>query len=510
MPRASVIRTGALLLVPLLLLGAAAAWIVHDRGLPFLSVSEMTMGTGVGAKLACSGVYLQGRAPEAVIARDLRPFMAPLLSHARFEFDASAATASASYFGFFKRTALYRPGLGCTLMIDTTRDELLAQSRALAAPPAPPDPQARWPRGRDVAPAPSVEGLDHAALAQAIDAAFAEDTPGVTIDTRALLVVHRGRLIAERYAPGFGPDSRFLAWSASKSITSALIGTLVTDGVLALDAPAPIAAWREPGDPRGAITLRHMLTMTDGLDFVEHPYGPGNDSTNMLFKVPDMAAYTARKPLAHPPGTHWSYSSGTTNLLSQILFDAAGGELPALQRYVWERFFAPAGMHSAVFEVDVSGAQVGSSYFYASARDWARFGLLLLNGGRINGRQLLSPAYVAFATTPITQAPDRRYGGQFWLNAGDPAAPEKRELPDAPRDLYMAAGFNDEYIIVVPSRDAVIVRAGWTNGGRFDLNRHVAAILAALPAGTGDDPAGSPSPNTVSAAPAAETTGDSS
>ncbi|MFN2287145.1 MAG: serine hydrolase domain-containing protein [Chromatocurvus sp.] len=484
MPRSAKLRISGLLLALLILLSAACAWFIHDRGLPVLSVSAMTMGAGAGAKLACSGVYLQGRAPEVVVERDLRPLLAPLLTHAHFAFDAARATASASYFGLFKRTALYRPGLGCTLMIDTTRDELLAQSSAIAAPPADPDPQAPWPLGRGVEPVRPEEALNRSALAQAIDAAFAEDTPGVTIDTRALVVVHRGKLVAERYAPGFDPDSRFLAWSASKSVTSALIGTLVTDGVLALDAPAPIAAWRAPGDPRGAITLRQLLTMTDGLDFVEHPYAPGNDSTNMLFKAPDMAAYTASKPLAHPPGSHWSYSSGTTNLLSQIIFDAVGGDLPSLQRYVRERFFGPAAMHSAVFEVDVSGAQVGSSYFYATARDWARFGLLFLNKGMINGRQLLSPDYVVFATTPIEQLPDGRYGGQFWLNAGDPAAPEKRRLPDAPRDIYMAAGFNDEYIVVVPSRDTVIVRAGWTNGGRFDLNRHVAAILAALPTET--------------------------
>ena len=481
MSRSNRLRAAWAALALIVLLGGAGLWIAQERDLPFLSPSAMRMGAGVGAKLACSGVYLQGRAPAAVIERDLRPFQAPLLAHTRFTFDAAQATATASYFGFFARTALYRPGLGCTLMIDTDRETLLAQSAALVPPPAQEDLQPSWPAKLAAAGYEDPASIDRGALEAALEAAFTEDTPGVSMDTRAMLVLHDGRLVAERYAPGFGPESRFLAWSASKSITSALIGTLVTDGVLELDSPAPIAAWRAPGDPRGAITLRQLLTMTDGLAFVEHPYAPGNDSTNMLFKEPDMAAYAAAMPLAHEPGAHWSYSSGTTNLLSQILFDAAGGSLPALQAYVWRRFFEPAGMYGAVFEVDVSGAQVGSSYFYGTARDWARFGLLFLNGGAIGGRQLLSPGYVEFATSPIDQAPKGMYGGQFWLNAGDPAEPTKRELPDVPRSVFMASGFNDEHIVVAPSHDAVIVRAGWTNGGRFDLNRHVAAILDALP-----------------------------
>ncbi|MBN7797638.1 serine hydrolase domain-containing protein [Parahaliea mediterranea] len=453
-----------------------------------------TMGAGAGAKLACSGVYLQGRAPDQVVERDLRPFNSPLLARASFSFDAGSQTASAEYYGFFKRTALYRPGLGCTLMIDADRADLLAQAEGIPIPQMPAASAEAWPAGRGAGLADLPAGASKLALEAAIDAAFAEDAPGTTIDTRALVVVQDGRLIAERYAPGFDRESRFLAWSASKSITSALIGTLVTDGELDLDAAAPIPAWRSDDDARGAITLRHLLTMTDGLAFVEHPYGPGNDSTNMLFKEADMAAYTAARPLAHDPGTHWSYSSGTTNLLSQILFDSAGSNLAGLQDFVWSRFFGPAGMHSSVFEVDVSGAQVGSSYFYATARDWARFGLLFLNEGEINGQQLLSPEYVRFAVTPIAQAPEGRYGGQFWLNAGDPQDPGKRFLPDAPRDLFMAAGFNGQFIVVVPSRNTVIVRAGWTNGeAAFDINRHVAAILAALPeVGAETGPAAAP------------------
>lgn len=467
-------------LISLATLCAVGVWLIQQRNLPFLSASAMAMGAGAGAKLACSGVYLQERAPQDVVDRDLRPLMSPLLAHARFEFDAEAGTASASYFGFFRRTALYRPGLGCTLLIDTDRDALLAQAASLQPVPLPVPSQQPWPEGQAGLTAELSSDVDQPALAAAVDAAFAEDTPGVTMDTRAVLVVQGGRLVAERYAPGFGPDSRFLAWSASKSITSALVGTLISDGVLSLDAPAPIAYWQDSEDPRRGITLRHLLTMTDGLGFVEHPYSPGTDSTNMLFREPDMSAYATSRPLIHEPGTHWSYSSGTTNILSQLLFDTVGGSLSKLQEYIWKRFFAPSGMHSAVFEVDVSGAQVGSSYFYATARDWARFGLLFLNNGSINGQQLLSPEYVAFATTPIDQAPKGIYGGQFWLNAGDFAEPGERLLPEAPRDVYLASGFNGNYIVVAPSHDAVIVRAGWTNGGSFDLNRHVAAILSAL------------------------------
>ena len=432
-----------------------------------------------GAKLACSGVYLMGRTPEEVIRRDVNKFD-PAMKLASFQFDDVHQIASATVLGIIERSALYRPGIGCTLMVDTTVEQLLIQAEGIEVARQSPRPQA-WPEGDVVTLPRRGKNIDWQQLDQGIDDAFEDLTENKTVDTRAVLVVHDGKIIAERYADGFDNKSRFLSWSASKSITSALIGTLVTDGKLALHAPAPVVEWALKDDPRHAISLHHLLTMTTGLEFSEN-YIPGNDSTEMLFSQAQMGGYAANKPLAFPPGTLWAYSSGTTNILSRILFDTTGGNLKSVHDYAWQRFFKPLGMTSAVFEPDVRGAFVGSSYFHATAQDWARFGLLYLNRGRVGDQQLLSGDWVSYSHTPTPLAPQGKYGAQFWLNAGNPSRDEGLMMPNLPKDTYMAMGFNDENIVIVPSKNAVVIRLGWsTSGTRFDTNRHFSAILAALP-----------------------------
>src|SRR6185312_434641 len=275
---------------------------------------------------------------------------------------------------------------------------------------------------------------------------------------------------------GYGPGTRFLGWSASKSVTAALIGTLVDAGKLDLFSPAPVKEWKWPGDPRGQITLAELLNMSSGLDFRE-PYDPGSDSTRMLFQEPDMGAYAAAKPLAHAPGTFWYYSSGTANLLSRIVFRKSGGTLKSYEAYARAHLFDPAGMTSALIEPDESGNFVGSSYMYATARDWARFGLLCLDRGTINGQRLLSESTVDFLARPAPADARRGYGAHFWLNGVDRG---KREFPHLP-NFFAAEGHNDEFVTIFPSRNAVIVRLGWTTDrASFDRDKHFAAILAAL------------------------------
>jgi CubicO group peptidase (beta-lactamase class C family) len=198
----------------------------------------------------------------------------------------------------------------------------------------------------------------------------------------------------------------------------------------------------------------------------------------MLFQEPDMGAYAASKPLAHAPGTVWSYSSGTANLLSRIVFQKSGGSLKSTEAYAQAHLFGPAGMTSALIEPDESGNFVGSSYMYATARDWARFGLLCLDRGTINGQRLLSEGTVDFFARPAPADARRGYAALFWLNGVDHG---KREFPHLP-NFFAAEGHNDEFVTIFPSRDAVIVRLGWTTGGaEFDRDKHFAAILAALP-----------------------------
>jgi len=454
-----------------------------------LSVSDMArritfysphMIAGAGAKLVCSGVFVMRREPEEVIKRDMENFYTPLMKFASFDFDLDKKTVSATVLGFITKTALYRPGVGCTLMIETTTEELLAQAKGIDEN----DRKYRakeWPLGDVVTLNRDSKYIDWQQLEKAVDGAFEDNTEDKIIDTRAIVVVQNGKIIAQRFAEGFDENSRFLSWSASKSILSALIGTMVTDGTLALNGPAPVPEWSNVSDPRHDITLHHLLTMTSGLEFTER-YIPDNDSTDMLFKNGHMGDYAVAKVLEYQPGVKWSYSSGTTNILSRILFDTSGGNLKSVYDYAWQRFFEPVGMTSAVFEPDVHGAFVGSSFFHATAQDWARFGLLFLNKGMVGDKRVLSEDWVKYSHTPTPLAPQGMYGAQFWLNGGHPTNHEGLMSPDLPKDTYMARGYNKEEIAIIPSKNAVIVRLGWTTlGATFDTNKHFSQILTALP-----------------------------
>lgn len=465
----------------LALLGALAA-IVLAIGFftpygPYVA-NGLPVGAGVAAELACSGVFVSGRKLDDVVRNDIVR-LSPLTGMNRYLLDEAGKSVSVTAL-FVTRTAVFRPGAGCTLLVNSTADELRAQAKGIAVVSTAPRP-GQWPEGDEVDPAQSPPGIGRAALDKAVAESFTDETPDRGIDTRAIIVVYDGRIVAERYAPGYGKDTRFLGWSASKSVEATLIGTLVASGRLSLDEPPTVPEWKDAGDPRSKITLRQLLNMSSGLSFYE-PYDPGSDSTAMLFQSPDMAAYAAAKPLAHPPGTFWYYSSGTANILARIVFQAAGGTLASSEAYMRAHLFGPAGMTSAIFEPDESGDFVGSSYLYATARDWARFGLLYLNRGTLNGRRILPESWPDFVRTPAPASPNKGYGAQFWLNGLAKPGSAEREFPHLPADFYAAEGHNDEHVAIFPSRNTVIVRLGWTTGSaEFDRDKHFAAILAALP-----------------------------
>lgn len=440
-------------------------------------VHGLPVGAGVAAELACSGVFVSDRPLDDVVQHDVAR-LSPLTAMNRYTLDKANKSVSVTALGLVTRKAVYRPGIGCTLLVDSDAKQLRAQAEGIPVPAMTPRP-ASWPQGDTVDLTTLPAGVNRAALDRAVADAVSDDTPDKAIDTRAIIVVYDGKIVAERYAPGFNKNTRFLGWSASKSVTASLVGTLVAAGKLTLDAPPPVPEWKDAGDPRAKITLRQLLNMSSGLEFYE-PYDPGSDSTKMLFERHDMAAYAASKPLAHPPGTVWSYSSGTANILSHLVFQAAGGTLKGYEAYARAHLFDPAGMTSAVFQPDETGNFVGSSYLYATARDWARFGLLYLDGGVINGQRLLPQSFVDFVRAPAPADPIKGYGGQFWLNGV--LKDGTRQFPHLPADMYSAEGHNGEFVSIFPSRNAVVVRLGWTSGNaRFDRDKHFAAILAALP-----------------------------
>lgn len=440
-------------------------------------VHGLPVGAGVAAELACSGVFVSNRTLDDVVQHDVAR-LSPLTAMNRYTLDKAGKSVSVTALGLVTRKAVYRPGIGCTLLVDSDAQQLQAQAKGIPVPAMEPRP-APWPEGDTVDLTTLPAGVDRAALDRAVADAVSDDTPDKAIDTRAVIVVYDGQIVAERYAPGFNKDTRFLGWSASKSVTATLVGTLVAAGKLRLDAPPPVPEWKDAGDPRAKITLHQLLNMSSGLEFYE-PYDPGSDSTKMLFERHDMAAYAANKPLAYKPGTVWYYSSGTANILSRLVFQAAGGTLKGYEAYARAHLFGPAGMTSAVFQPDETGNFVGSSYLYATARDWARFGLLYLDRGMINGQRLFPADWADFVRTPAPADPQKRYGGQFWLNGVTKDG--TRQFPHLPADMYAAEGHNGEFVAIFPSRNAVIVRLGWTSGdARFDRDKHFAAILAALP-----------------------------
>ncbi len=418
-------------------------------------------GVALGAQIGCADVFLMQRSPDEVLRDDIHA-LAPAAKVIRLKADLQRQTATASVPGLLYRTAVYRPGVGCTLLNGRARLAPVAAAPSIQSLPLPR--------------APAVVAVD-AAVAQV----FRETNAGGYPDTRAIVVLKDGKLLAEHYASGFSAQTPFLGWSMTKSVTSALVGVLVRDGRLKLDAPAPVPEWRAAGDPRGRITLRQLLNMSSGLKFVED-YVAGSDSTAMLFHQSDMAAYAAGLPLQHPPGSYWSYSSGTANIVARIVKDAVGGTDDAFNRFARDQLFAPAGMGSLVIEPDGSGTPVGSSYGYATAQDWARFGQLYLDRGMAGGRRVLPESWIDFTQTAAPAAPTPLYGAMFWLNQGPATGPGARSYPHCPSDMYLAQGHNGQSVAIVPSRGVVIVRLGWTPEGRhFDIDRYFSAILAAAP-----------------------------
>ena len=464
------IGTGAAVLAAL----AASVWVMQKVG---------PIGSGYVSKYLCSSTFISHRDPDVVFREDVVP-VNPLAPFFDYRIDREKKLVTADAHGLFGLTAIYREGCGCSLVIGTTEADMRQQTfvppdfaatrpaRSAALP---------WPAGSGGPVDGAALGIDTAKLDAALTDAFREPGPENPRKTRAVVVVYNGNLVAERYAGGFNKDMPLLGWSMSKSVTNALVGILVKDGRLDIKQPAPVPEWRAANDPRKAITLDQLLRMSSGLAF-EEVYKPLYDATDMLYGSYDFAAYAARKQLEAPPDGKWYYSSGTANIVARIVRQTVEKDDPHYYRFLRDRLFDKIGMLSAVMEPDSSGTFVGSSYGFATPRDWARFGLLYLNDGIWQGERILPEGWVAYTTTPTPKAPKGEYGAFFWLNAGAPNDPGNRLWPHAPRDAYAAQGFQEQKVIVIPSRKAVLVRFGATADRKaWDTDAFIAGVLAALP-----------------------------
>ncbi len=452
----------------------AAAFVIIGATVWFLN-GALPIGTGYAAKYLCSQTFMAQHDPDTVFENEIKP--THILFHpVGFAVDREKRTVTAKAFGFWKpMTAVYREGCGCTLAVDTSVSALEEESEKIAHQQYIRSSEI-WPHGQRVKLQHLPAAVNRNALDRVMAEAFAEPGPHTQRNTQAVIVVLGNRIIAEKYARGFDKDTPMLGWSMSKSVTSALVGILVKDGILALDRRAPVDEWKAADDPRSKITLDMLMRMSSGLAF-EEVYGPFKDATTMLYASRSMADYAAKKPLAHEPDSHWNYSGGTTNIIARIITDKVGGSLADTIRFANERLFHKIKAYSAVIEPDASGVFVGSSYMFATARDWARFGLLLKNDGVWNGERILPPGWVAYSTRPTPKAPKGEYGAQFWLNAGSRDNPEIRRFPSLPRDLYFCGGFNGQIVAVIPSWDLVVVRLGVTHDDSWSHELFIRQVM---------------------------------
>ncbi|MCO6388050.1 serine hydrolase [Aliihoeflea sp. 40Bstr573] len=436
------------LVVLLVAVAALAGWL-------YLAPPDLIrVGTGYTAKIVCSNVFIAGRDPQEVLAVDVQAPGHPLLGFIDIDVDREREVVSAALLGLFGRNqAVHREGLGCASVPVGEIERVPAVGAAAHVEPVERDAAAPWPEGEGVADAdPAV-------------AAILDDAEMVGPGMRAVVVVRDGRIVGERYGEGFSANTPLLGWSMTKTVTAAILGTL--DDRLPRDAASLRPGW---SDARSMITVADLMAMSSGLEFNED-YGAVADVTRMLYLESDMAGFAADNPLLYPHGTEFSYSSGTSVILSRLWQDRFDDQQQALS---WPRraLFAPLGMESAVLETDAAGTFVGSSYLYATARDWARFGQFLLQGGEWDGTRILPAGYVDWMREPAPASGGTYGRGQLWL-----AGPERGRQAELPDDTYWLRGHDGQSMAIVPSSRLIVLRLGLTPSS---LDYSPAPMIAAL------------------------------
>jgi hypothetical protein len=418
--------------------------------------------TGYAAKNLCSAVFVSSRDPENVEAIDLN-FSFIKLTKNSVNYDEKSVT---SHFLWGKSKAIYRAGFGVTLLRDITEEKLRKSRYPSGINSGYSQDTIRWPLG-DILPKTYI-GIDTIKLG-AITKRLITDN-AYNGNAFAFMVIHKGIPVAEAYKPQFNRKTRFLSWSMAKSFINAMVGILVKQGKLDIMQPAGIDEWK--GDERSKITLNNLMQMQSGLKWNED-YGNRSDVTLMLHCESDMSGYAIDKPKAYAPDTYWYYSSGTTNIVSKLIRRQFSSD-SAYYVFANNQLFNKIGMPDAVFEVDATGTRVGSSYLYATARDYARFGLLFENDGVFNGERILPDGWVKY-TTSVASASKGKYGSFFWLNRG-------RSLPSAPEDMFACDGHDGQHIYILPTQELVVVVLGYspTSIGGMDTDRLLKDILSTI------------------------------
>jgi len=426
---------------------------------------QLDLISGFSAKSVASGYFIDNRSLETIQQGDND---IDKIDWATNKLDDKQKFVTSSVYGLKTRKAIYREGLGATLIndeYDVTKPYNVPKrnfiKNNLPFPYGEKEPKTCLPNGMDTV----FANIDYAKLTTAIENAF--DKKGEKDKrTRSVIVIYKDKIIAEKYADGFDKNSKLLGWSMTKSITATYFGILQKQGKIDIMKPAPIAEWAT--DERSKITLNDLLHMNSGLEWEEN-YGKISDVTKMLFIAEDMTKSQIVKPLVGKPNNTWNYSSGTTNLLSGILRK----QFKTHQEYLdfwYSALIDKIGMNSMVIETDMAGNFVGSSYSWATTRDWAKFGLLYLHKGNWNGEQLFAPHWAKYVATP-TNGSNGKYGAHFWLNANG-------DFPDVPRDFYRCSGYQGKMVAIFPSQDMVVVRMGLSE--EFDFNGFLSEVVGSV------------------------------
>ena len=473
-----------LALVASLLLTSLPAAAQQEESYDYWQPQRQMVRQGQQAIFMCNGLFTSNRTLEQVFAQELAYLPEPVgtVEGGDYEIDRERkAVTIGSGHGAPKMRAAFREGIGCVVLApDQTLDDIDGLPAIEMPAPAGDAAKIPWPDGDRTGPISLPPDVDAAALQAASDWAFDRESPQQV--TLSLLVVHGGEIVHERYAEGVDMTTRTRTWSTAKSIASTLIGMLVDDGKLSLDEPLgfdflPAEAAAPETDPRSAITLRHALNMSSGLQTVDNGAREYAVGSGMSYWAGASSVEGARRrALIREPGANWDYENYDTLLAVYAMKRALGSE-KTYREFPRKRLLDPIGMRNTLLSTDRFGDFILSSQVYTNARDLARFGLLYLRNGLWNGERLLSEDWIEFVRTPAPSTADRGnfYGGQFWL------VPDERT--DVPEDAYSTAGNRGQYVVIVPSRDLVIVRRGldWGRQGfdRWDLTREV---LKAFPA----------------------------
>ena len=448
-----------------IVLGALAG-----AGVYFRPDRALRVATGYVAHNVCSKTFVSGLDPQAVFAEvSDRAGIRRLRHLLRFSIDRNARTVDASTLGLFGSRAAFHDGLGCVDQHGPKEPYVLKSDvEALKAKTPPSLPEIAGPA--------VVEPSDPA-LQAALDHAFEEPPAPPFRRTKAVVVVHDGKVIAERYASGIGVDTPLLGFSMTKSVVNALIGILTQQGLVTPSMPAPIPEWRRSDDPRREIEVEHLMRMTSGLDLDET--NSGFDPSSRMFLEDDTAAYAVNTKMIAPPGTRWHYSSPTTQILARIVRDAVGGPEQTLA-FAWRELFNPLGMRNVTLEFDAAGTLQGSTYMLASARDWAKFGLLYLNDGVVVGKRILHEDWVDFCAAATL---DTDYAAGFWTNRSEHPNARGRVRLGMPRGSFFASGDLGQRIVIMPSQHLVVVRLGDSVDPTGDIRgvaRLVKEVIAAM------------------------------